>query len=168
MPTLYYDYLSQPSRAILMFCEAAGIEFTPHEVSLAKGEHKAPEYIRDVHKFGQVPAWKEDDGTVYIESASILRYLANKHKAHAFWPEDLIERQKADAGLDFNGTTVRPGLSGPFAQIVVAPTFFGAPAPSEEKKAELLKLQADTVEKIGKWLEGKHFIGGDKITLPDF
>lgn len=72
MPTLYYDYLSQPSRAILMFCEAAGIEFTPKEISLGKGEHKTPEYIEKVHKFGQVPAWQEDDGTVYIESASIL------------------------------------------------------------------------------------------------
>ena len=57
MPTLYYDYLSQPSRAILMFAEAAGIEFTAKEISLAKGEHKAPEYIEKVHKFGQVPAW---------------------------------------------------------------------------------------------------------------
>ena len=122
-----------------MFCEAAGIEFTPKEISLAKGEHKSPDYIEKVHKFGQVPAWQEDDGTVYIESASILRYLANKHKKHEFWPEDLIERQKADAGLDFNGTTVRPGLSTALREIVVGPTFFGAPAPTEERKAELLK-----------------------------
>ena len=151
-----------------MFCQAAGIECEAKEVSLAKGEHKTPEYIANVHKFGQVPAWKEDDESVYIESASILRFLANKYKKHEFWPEDLIERQKADAGLDFNGTTVRPGVSAALVQIVVAPAFFGAPAPSEEKKAELMKTLYETVDKIGKWLEGKHFIGGEKITLPDF
>ena len=97
-----------------------------------------------------------------------MRYLANKHKTTAFWPEDLIERQKADAGLDFNGTTVRPGVSRALVEIVVAPTFFGAPAPTEERKAELLKTQAETIEKVGKWLEGKHYIAGEKITLPDF
>ena len=168
MPTLYYDYFSQPSRAILMFCEAAGIEFEAKEIALSKGEHKTADYIANVHKFGQVPAWKEDDGSVYIESASILRFLANKYKKHEFWPEDLIERQKADAGLDFNGTTVRPGFVAALMPIVFGPALFGAPAPSEERKVELLKGVADTLEKIGKWLEGKHYIGGEKITLPDF
>ena len=52
--------------------------------------------------------------------------------------------------------------------IVFGPALFGAPAPSEERKVELLKGVADTLEKIGKWLEGKHYIGGEKITLPDF
>ena len=94
--------------------------------------------------------------------------MANKYKKHEFWPEDLIERQKADAGLDFNGTTVRPGLVAALMPIVFGPALFGAPAPSEEKKAELMKGVADTIEKIGKWLEGKHYIGGEKITLPDF
>ena len=52
MPTLYYDYFSQPSRAILMFAEAAGIEFEAKEIALSKGEHKTADYIANVHKFG--------------------------------------------------------------------------------------------------------------------
>ena len=91
MPTLYYDYLSQPSRAIVMFCEAAGIEYTPHEVSIIKGEHKQPEYREKVNKFEKLPAWQEDDGEIYIESSSILRFLASKHNVTEFWPENLSE-----------------------------------------------------------------------------
>jgi len=94
--------------------------------------------------------------------------LANKYKKYEFWPEDLFERQRADAGLDFNATTVRPGISTALREIVVGPGFFGAPAPTEERKVELIKQQYETLEKIGKWLEGKTFIGGEKITLPDF
>ena len=105
---------------------------------------------------------------MYIESASILRFLANKYHKTEFWPEDLIERQQADAGLDFNGTTVRPGVSTALFMIVIGPKFFGRPEISEEQKAEYLKTQSETLDKIEKWLEGKEFIGGHKLTLPDF
>ena len=167
MPTLYFNFFSQPSRAIWAFCHATGIEFKEKSIDLAKGEHKGEEYLK-VHPHGQVPAWQEDDGSVYIESSSILRFLANKYHKTEFWPEDLIERQQADAGLDFNGTTVRPGIATALFGIVIGPKFFGTPEPSEEKKAELLKQQQDTLDKIEKWLEGKEFIGGHKLTLPDF
>ena len=118
-----------------------------------------------VNPAGVVPAWKEDDGTCFGESNSILRYLANKHEAHEWWPEDLIERQRVDAGLDFCGTTVRPGLLK--AIIVLGPKFFGRPEASEEEKAEVLKAQTETIEKIEKWLEGKSYIGGEKFSIAD-
>lgn len=80
----------------------------------------------------------------------------------------MIERQIVDAGLDFNATTVRPGLATALVEIVVGPQFFGGKAPTKERTAELLKQQAETVTKIGKWLEGKLFIGGQNISLADF
>jgi glutathione S-transferase len=69
----------------------AGIEFSPEEISLAKKEHKSEEYLK-IHKFGQIPAWKEDDGTVFTESSSILRFIANKYNVQSLWPEDLVDR----------------------------------------------------------------------------
>ena len=72
-----------------------------------------------------------------------------------------------DAGLDFCGTTVRPGLIKPLRAIVVGPAFFGAPAPSEEEKAELIKGGTETIEKINKWLDGKLYIAGDTPSLAD-
>ena len=166
MPTLYWNPISQPSRAVRNFCQISGIEFEEKVLDLSKKEHKEEWYLK-IHKFGQVPAWQEDDGNVYTESNSILRFLANKHGKTDLWPEDLLARQRVDAGLDFSGTTVRPGLLKPLVAIVVAPLFFGATAPDEETKAELLKGGAETIGKIETWLAGKHFIGGDSLSLAD-
>ena len=52
MPTLYADMVSQPCRAIAVFCQLAGIEFELKEISLAKQEHKTEDYTTNVHKFG--------------------------------------------------------------------------------------------------------------------
>ena len=72
-----------------------------------------------------------------------------------------------DAGLDFAGTTVRPGVIKPQIAVVYAPKFFGAPVPSEEEKAELVKASHETIEKIDTWLTGKDWIGGDAFSLAD-
>ncbi len=61
---------------------------------------------------------------------------------------------------------MRPGLIKALRAIVVAP-LFGAPAPSEEEKVELLKHSDETIGKMNTWLEGKSWIGGDSISLAD-
>ena len=166
MPTLYADFLSQPCRAIEMFCRIAGIEHDVEVLSLAKREHKSEDYINNVHKFGQVPAWKEDDGTVFTESASILRFLANQYGNTDLWPEDLIQRQKVDCGLDFNACQVRPNLL-PMIIAIIGPKFFGMPefeAKQVEERREQMNLAFD---KITTLLGDKDFIAGDSLSLAD-
>ena len=46
MPTLYLNFLSQPSRAVYMVAKKLGIEFEVKEINLAKGEHKAEDYLK--------------------------------------------------------------------------------------------------------------------------
>lgn len=52
---LYYDLLSQPSRALYIFLKVCDIPFEGKFVNLAKGEHLNPEYQR-IHPFQKVPA----------------------------------------------------------------------------------------------------------------
>ena len=166
MPTLYADFLSQPCRAIEMFCRIADIEHEVHQLSLAKREHKTEEYMKNVHKFGQVPAWKEDDGEVYTESASILRFLANSRGHTDLWPEDLVARQKVDCALDFNACNVRPNML-PAIISVIAPKFFGAPEPTDKKKEEDAEKMATACEKIQTLLGDNNYVAGDNLSLGD-
>ena len=111
MPSLelYWDLGSQPSRAIKALLEAGGVEHVTHNINLVKGEHKAPEIIA-LNPAGQVP-FIVMDGQTMVESSSILRYLACKYESlNKFYPDNLEQRQKIDAMLDFNATSFRPAF----------------------------------------------------------
>ena len=48
--TLYIDQLSQPSRALVIFCRLAKIPFQVHELRIARGEHR--KYLRGGQRWG--------------------------------------------------------------------------------------------------------------------
>ncbi|CAM0953250.1 unnamed protein product [Alopecurus aequalis] len=52
---LYADRLSQPSRALIIFCRVNQIDFEEVRVDIAKGQHRAPEF-KKINPMGQVPA----------------------------------------------------------------------------------------------------------------
>ena len=59
----------------------------PHElvnVSLQRGEHKRPEYLK-IHPLGSVPALVDGDNN-FIESAAIVMHLADKDPEQRFAP----------------------------------------------------------------------------------
>mmetsp|Transcript_26794 Transcript_26794/g.23736 ORF Transcript_26794/g.23736 Transcript_26794/m.23736 type:complete len:86 (-) Transcript_26794:416-673(-) len=76
--TIYMDYISQPSRAVLAFCIFNKIPHKVVEVRVMKGEHLKPEF-KAINPFRKVPAIKDGDRVV-VESHSILRYLASTRK----------------------------------------------------------------------------------------
>ena len=69
--------------------------------------------------------------------------------------------------MDFNGTTVRPGLVAFIRHVVVIPKIFGGEAPSEEKVAELRKQAEETYDKINTWIGEKDYVAGDSLSLGD-
>ena len=56
--------------------EELGLEYTVHEISLADGDQKTPEYLK-ICPNGRIPALL-DDGFPVFESGAILIYLAEK------------------------------------------------------------------------------------------
>ena len=102
------------------------------------------------------------------ESAAILRYLARKIPSlNQYYPSDDLEVcQMIDAGLDFNGTSMRPML---LKQL--HPRLSGKV--SEDGKRKIAEGEADQDKVFGlmeKALEirGHKFVGGDSITIADF
>lgn len=72
---LYFNPLSQPSASLKTLLDISGVKYHPHIISLEKGEHKSPEYLK-IHPMGQVPCLLFN-GIPMVESGSVLRFIAD-------------------------------------------------------------------------------------------
>ncbi|MBV9079476.1 MAG: glutathione S-transferase [Methylobacteriaceae bacterium] len=85
-PKLYRHPLSGHSHRAQLFASLIGAEVEIVEVDLAKGAHKAPDFLK-LNPFGQVPVLVDGE-TVVADSNAILVYLAKKHGRADWLPED--------------------------------------------------------------------------------
>ncbi|MEQ8393809.1 glutathione S-transferase family protein [Thalassobaculum sp.] len=76
MHTLYWKPQSG-SLAPMTLLEETGLPYEAVKVNADAGEHKSEAYKRDVHPLGLIPALRLPDGTVMIESAAMVIYLAD-------------------------------------------------------------------------------------------
>lgn len=86
--TLYGAWLSGPSYKAGLMLSLCGQSFVYRHIDLAKGMHKAPDFLA-INRYGQVPALRHDDNIV-VQSNVIVEYLADLHgkfvgAGHARW-----------------------------------------------------------------------------------
>lgn len=74
----YYDLLSPPSRALLIFFNVTKVQFEGVKVALRKGEHLTEEFAKNVNRFKKVPAIIDNDFRL-SESCAILNYLRGEN-----------------------------------------------------------------------------------------
>lgn len=75
------------------------------------GDHLKPDYIKNVHRFGKVPAILDNNLNV-IESVAILRYLCREYQIPDHWyPRDLLGQAKVDEFLEWQHLGMRYPLS---------------------------------------------------------
>jgi len=104
--TLYLDYLSQPSRAVLAFCLFNKIPHKIEEVHILQGQHLKPRFSK-INPLKKVPAIN-DKGFVLQESHAILRYLADSKDVPTQWyPKEPRRRALVDRYLDWHHTNTR-------------------------------------------------------------
>src|SRR5882762_9993243 len=85
---------------------------------------------------GRVPVIQDGDATVW-ESQAILRYLAARHGAGAFWSDDPAVRAQVDGWMDWSQTALQPDF--------LVGVFWG----------------------LYRMLEGRTFLLGEALTLAD-
>jgi glutathione S-transferase len=90
---LHYHPLSTYSRRVLIALREKGIEADLVPVDMAKGAHRAPDYLA-VNPYGRVPTLVED-GFVLYESTAILEYLEATHPSPPLVPADARGRATA-------------------------------------------------------------------------
>ncbi|KAL6556385.1 hypothetical protein OROGR_005673 [Orobanche gracilis] len=158
---LYVDRVSQPSRAILIFCKANGIEFEEVKTELAKKQHRSPEFA-EINPMKQVPAIVHGDFKLF-ESHAILTYLASAFPGVAdhWYPVDVRKRAKIHSVLDWHHSNLRRGSVGYAFNDSIA-VAFGLPlnpkAAAEGEK--LLSASLATIKTY--WLEeDKPFLLGN-------
>jgi glutathione S-transferase len=80
----------------------------------------------EINPKGQVP-FMTVDGELYIESCSMLRWLAQKFgRGRMNYPSDIDERFEVEKALDFYTTEFRPLMTGALF-VVVGAMFSGKP-----------------------------------------
>ena len=153
---LYYHPISGHAHRAQLFLSLIGADVELVEVNLAKGEQKAPEYLK-LDRFGQVPLL-DDDGTIIADSNSILVYAAKKFGRTDWLPEDALGAARVQRWL-----SVAAGLIafGPAAARLI--TIFNAGFNPDEvigRAHTVLKL-------IEAELDGAEWIAADHPTIAD-
>ncbi|KAM0821755.1 hypothetical protein ACQ4PT_071978 [Festuca glaucescens] len=109
MLKVYADRLSQPSRALIIFCRVNKLDFEEVTVNVGKGQHRTPEF-KKINPMGQVPAIVDGRFRLF-ESHAILRYLATVFPGvpDHWYPVDLFTRAKVESILDWHHSNLRHG-----------------------------------------------------------
>ncbi|KAK4400840.1 Glutathione S-transferase T1 [Sesamum angolense] len=165
---LYVDRLSQPSRALLIFCKANGIEFEEVSILLGKLQHRSPEYA-EINPMKQVPAIVHGDFKL-SESHSILIYLASAFPgvAEHWYPADVHKRAKIHSVLDWHHSNLRRGSLGYHFNTGIALAFGRPLDPKAAAEGEkLLSASLATIESL--WLEGDgpFLLGNSQPSIAD-
>lgn len=189
MLKLYFDLLSQPSRALYIFFELAKV---PHEkipVPLRNGmlnfrfinkftninyflpylgAHLTDEFKENVNRFQKVPCIN-DNGFKLAETIAILRYVEREYKIPDFWyPKDSHQRARVDEYMEWQHNNTRLTCAMFFQAKWLIPLMTGK-QPSENKVTELKTRMEGVLDIIeNTWLEPNKFIaGGNKLSIAD-
>ncbi|KAG2681193.1 hypothetical protein I3843_11G133000 [Carya illinoinensis] len=165
---VYADRLSQPSRAVIIFCKVNGIDFEEIKVELFKRQQLSAEF-KEINPMGKVPAIV--DGRLKLfESHAILIYLACAFPGVAdhWYPADVSRRAKIHSVLDWHHSNLRQGAASFVLNTLLAPALGLSLNPQAAAEAEkLLSKSLSKIESI--WLKGngRFLLGGFQPSIAD-
>eukprot|EP00249_Psilotum_nudum_P000786 c12906_g1_i1 orf=161-970(+) len=165
---LYMDSMSQPSRAVLIFCLVNNIDVETRIVNLAKWEHRTAEF-KSINPMGMVPVI-DDGGFKLFESHAILKYLACAYPGvpDHWYPADLTRRAQIDSVLDWHHANLRHGSALLVLNRVLGPALGLSTDPEAASKAEeVLKKSLSIMERV--WLKGSgnFLVNGSQPSIAD-
>jgi glutathione S-transferase len=143
-----------------------------YEKVLVDLDNKSEEF-KKASPNGFIPVFVEEGNeTPLVESASILRYIADKHsiseQGNYLYPYKPEGRYRVDMIMDFNGTTLRPKLVGAIKALVLGPMMRGTPVPNEETKEQLMNAAFDALAKLQAFIKPKEgFLSANHLTIAD-
>lgn len=165
---LYAHPVSTTSRPVMQFIADNQIAVDLQVVDILKGEHYGEAYSK-INPNHLIPMLEDGDFRL-TESATILRYLADKIGSPAY-PKDAKQRARVDEMLDW----LNSNLYRDWGYGLIYPQVF------PHLKREDAAVQAATIawgkEKSKAWLQvlNDHFIGpkkqylcGDQLTIADY
>ncbi|XP_031255948.1 glutathione S-transferase T1-like [Pistacia vera] len=165
---VYADRMSEPSRAVVIFCKINGIDFEEIKVDLAKRQQYSPEF-KELNPMSKVPVIVDGKFKLF-ESHAILIYLACAFPGVAdhWYPNDLFKRAKIHSVLDWHHSNLRYGAV-KFVQNVALGPALGLPLNPEAAALgeKILSAALDKIESF--WLKGngKFLLGSNQPSIAD-
>lgn len=156
MIKLYRYPLSGNAHRAELFLSLLGLEYSPIDVDLMKGEQKSESFLK-LNPFGQVPVL-DDDGFIIYESNAILVYLAKKYDDGHWLPENVEHAAMVHQWLSIATSRI---ASGPATARLI--TLFAANHNAEE----VIQRSNDLLQVINEHLIRQTFLVGDGPTIAD-
>ncbi|SMF35606.1 maleylacetoacetate isomerase [Tistlia consotensis] len=103
---LYGYFRSSASYRLRIALALKGLEYESHYVSLPKGEHRSPDYLK-LNPQGLLPTLV-DDGVAYGQSLAILEYLDESYPEPPFLPDDPSGRAQVRALAQIVACEIHP------------------------------------------------------------
>ena len=161
---LYFHPMSANARRARMTAAHLELPVELALVDLAKGEQRAPEFLRK-NPNGTVPVL-EDGDFVLTESHAIMQYLADKTPGQTLYPTELAARADVNRWLFWNAHHFQPAVSVLNWENLVKPMLGrGAPDPVEVERGTQLVLRYAAV--LDGHLDGKEWVAQGRLTLAD-
>lgn len=154
---LYRHPLSGHSHRVELLLSVLRLPYALIDVDLAKGAHKAPEFLAK-NPFGQVPVI-EDGDLVLADSNAILVYLAARYDASGRW----LPRDAAGAARVQRWLAVAAGQRAPGPAAARLVPLFGAKLDHPQAKATAAQLYAV----LDRHLQAQPFVAGAEPTIAD-
>ena len=104
---LYNYFRSSASFRVRIALQIKGLAYDYRSLHLAKGEHKAPDFARQVGD-ALVPALVTDDGAVLSQSMAIIEYLDETHPTPALLPATPLDRARVRALAQMVACEIHP------------------------------------------------------------
>ncbi|XP_014479434.1 PREDICTED: glutathione S-transferase theta-1-like [Dinoponera quadriceps] len=163
---LYYDLISQPSRAMYIILKVCNLSFERNIINLSNMDQFSLEYEK-IFPLKKVPAI-DHNGFKLTESIGIVRYITREFKVDDHWyPSDSKRQAKVDEYLEWQHLNTRLFCSTYFLTQYLIPILKRRP-PEPEKVAKSKKQMSDCLDVIENiWLKDKPFLTGDTISVAD-
>ena len=161
---LYQSTGAPNPRRVTIFLAEKGIEIEKIEVSIAKGEHRLPDFL-EKNPLGRVPIIELDDGSFLAETVAICRYFEGLQPEPALFGSDNEDR----AVIEMWNRRMEFEIFGNFgAWFRNTHDFFKGRIPQVPEYGEVSR---DALFARMDWLDGeladREFIAGDRYTIAD-
>jgi len=158
MIKIYDTDLSGNAHKCRMLMSMLDVPFERVEVSMAAGEHRAPEFLK-INPFGQLPALIDGDVTLR-DSGAILVYLATKYGDETWLPRDPEGLAEVMSWLSFAANEINNGVT--VARFAVR---FGGGAGIDLETAQ--KRGGRSLKLLDAHLAGRDWLALDRPTIAD-
>ena len=138
-----------------------GLEYERIDAGGPFGGLDRPDYVA-MNPTGRIPTL-EDDGFTLWESHAIVRYLARKHGAGSWWPDDPRTLAVADQWMDWPCNLAYPRLIRAFLGLYRTPEN----ERDDDAIARALQVCAAELRVLDSRLERNAYVAGDAPTMGD-